>query len=248
MKFATETDPKSMRDMWDDRWKNPTTAPPRWKYEEQFKTHVQNYEWLRSQLGESTISTFRHVFVPLCGDSPMVSYLAQKGHVVTCVEYVDNAVKQLMASMPDKTFRSGPLSFNLPSYNSTDGTLTLLQGDIFKCNFVSPKFDFIYDRAALAAIPPERQLEYARLMVSSLRENGYYFLDCFETNDASRGPPWNLPPRVVRSYLVEALGLREVHHRNVDNVNPPDVNWFVHQFIFQKLPTASTTRVGVSPT
>lgn len=99
----------------------------------------------------------RRVLVPLCGKAIDLAYLAGRGHEVVGVELVEDAVRQFFVEQgvtPEVTSRGAFVQY-------TAGAITIFAGDWFATGAaLVGRFDAVYDRAALIAMPPELRPRY----------------------------------------------------------------------------------------
>jgi len=97
------------------------------------------------------------VLVPLCGKTPDLRWLADRGHRVIGVELSDIAVQEFFAEqgLSCKHHDAGPFT----RYEATDAAVTIYRGDYFE--FDAGPFDALYDRGALVAIDPDQRRRYA---------------------------------------------------------------------------------------
>lgn len=101
------------------------------------------------------------VFVPLCGKSLDMIWLAQQGHEVIGVELSPIAVRAFFRENGLKPVKKRLGQFTLWHY----GKLSILCGDYFALSKADlGLFDTVYDRAALTALPENiRRLYVAKL-------------------------------------------------------------------------------------
>lgn len=103
------------------------------------------------------------VFVPLCGKSKDMGWLAGQGHQVIGAELSPVAAKDFFveAGIPNQ------VSHAVPFQIFTGAGVRILCGDFFE---LSPRLlgpvQGIYDRAALIALPPDTRKTYARKLIS----------------------------------------------------------------------------------
>lgn len=98
------------------------------------------------------------VFVPLCGKSLDMTWLAKQGHEVIGVELSTVAVKAFFRENQLK-----PIKRRLGKYTLwRHGRISILCGDYFSLNKDDlGHIDTVYDRAALTALPEEIRKRYA---------------------------------------------------------------------------------------
>src|SRR5688572_5765865 len=130
---------------WRSRWKDQDLP---WAGPSADKALFDHYREILTRYG---LNQSCEVFVPLCGDSCSVRFFYEQGHRVTALEFVPEALEQLVRQF--FPVHSGDLRLEREEVLSLD-RLKLLKQDIF--DFESkPRFDLIYDRAALIAVHPE---------------------------------------------------------------------------------------------
>lgn len=135
------------------------------------------------------------VLVPLCGKSLDLVYLRQLGHPVIGVELSPLAVQQFFAEQN--------LSPSLSKVGDLDAWsaagITLIQGDFFALRREElPDIAAVYDRAALIAMPPERQPAYAAQLMSLAPDTAPLLLITLDYSpDEMRGPPFATPAEQV---------------------------------------------------
>jgi thiopurine S-methyltransferase len=128
----------------------------------------------------------KRVFVPLCGKTEDLVYLAAQGHEVVGVELVEDAVKEFFAehaitpSVEGNVYRAG--------------SITIICGDYFATDV--GEVDAIYDRGALIALPPEMQGRYVRHLPHVSR---ILLVTVEYPTEAMSGPPFSVPEAEVRS-------------------------------------------------
>jgi thiopurine S-methyltransferase len=106
------------------------------------------------------------VFVPLCGKSLDMIWLAQQGHMVIGVELSPIAVKAFFRDNHLRPSRRKVGQFTLWQH----GRISILCGDYFSLTVAElGQIDTVYDRAALTALPEDIRIHYVahlRLIVS----------------------------------------------------------------------------------
>lgn len=134
------------------------------------------------------------VFVPLCGKTLDIGFLLEQGFEVVANELSVLAVDQLFAALqmtPDVSpwIQDGEKIGQC--YRATG--LTVWVGDYFK---LTPdelgRVDWVYDRAAVIALPDKMRADYVALM-QRLVPNGQKWVITLEYNQAEMsGPPFSV--------------------------------------------------------
>jgi thiopurine S-methyltransferase len=126
------------------------------------------------------------VLVPLCGKSHDLGWLADRGHPVVGVEFVEQAVRAFFEERgvaPQVGQLGGQLALS-------SGAITLLAGDFFAADAaVLGRFPAVWDRAALVAVAPEQQRAYLAHLRSLVADDGRVLLVSFD-HDLPSGPPF----------------------------------------------------------
>lgn len=193
----------SGHDLWAQRWSLGQTGFHEGAPNALLVKHIARIEGVKPRA---------RVLVPLSGKSIDLRWLAERGHDVVGVEFVDTAVgaffdEQKLAPVASEIGGAPALSA---------GGVTLVCGDFFEvASEALGRFDVIYDRAALVAIEPNLRARYVETCRARLGEGGVTFLVAF-AYDQSRapGPPFSIDPETVRelygshSVAIEALETR----------------------------------------
>ncbi|AZL85023.1 thiopurine S-methyltransferase [Aliivibrio salmonicida] len=155
------------------------------------------------------------VFVPLCGKSMDLDWLAERHNSVSGVELSQIAVRAFFAERlytPTVT----TLSSTLELYDFDE--FTIFAGDYFTAPIEAT--DLIYDRAALVALPKEMRSEYVQVLRSRLKEGGRILLVTldYDQNEMS-GPPFSVPEDEVRS-LFSGMSITKLQRDEADADHP----------------------------
>ena len=131
------------------------------------------------------------VLVPLCGKTPDLVWLAERGHDVVGVELSAIAIRDFFAEQKLTYERDeGP---SLASYRCEELPITLVHGDYFA--FRAPVFDAFYDRGAFVAIDPALREQYAGHTRQLLSATAEILLVALEYDQSVvAGPPFALMP------------------------------------------------------
>jgi thiopurine S-methyltransferase len=129
------------------------------------------------------------VLVPLCGKSKDLLWLAGSGLKVHGVELHKDAVKAFFSennlSPVVKTQKA-----HFTHYNHEQ--IVLSCGDFFQLN-ANEKYDLIYDRAALVALPAPMRKTYSEVLNRALKIGGKYLLVVYDYDQTQmEGPPFSV--------------------------------------------------------
>lgn len=138
----------------------------------------------------------QRVLVPLCGKAVDLVALAQAGHFVVGVEFVEQAAQAFFQeqglpferhSAPHPVYRSASIEIHV--------------ADIFELPAGAlGHVDAIFDRAALVAVEPERRRAYATRMLTTLSGTGTMMLVTLDYYaELMQGPPHAVSPEEVHA-------------------------------------------------
>ena len=149
------------------------------------------HRWLAEYWPALQVADDSTVFVPLCGKSVDMVWLAEQGHSIIGVEVSEIAVDEFfaMVELSPEIEEIGPLAL----YRA--GPYELWRGDLFELPAaVFDRVDVVYDRANIVALPPDIRRRYAQVLTMQLRAEVPWFLVSF-TYDQNEmdGPPHSVP-------------------------------------------------------
>lgn len=130
------------------------------------------------------------VFVPLCGKSLDMVWLAEQGHHILGVELAQTAVEQFF----DERGLTPTISASDYGTHYTAGPFELICGDAFALNAdVLADCAAVYDRAALIALPHDLRQRYAATVYASLPIDCRGLLITLEYPQQQKdGPPFSV--------------------------------------------------------
>ncbi|WP_299797250.1 thiopurine S-methyltransferase [uncultured Shewanella sp.] len=176
--------------------------------------------WPRLKLSPSTSST---VFVPLCGKTLDICFLAELGHeVIGC---------ELNATAVEHFFTENDLSYSTTPVGELQKFVTeqvsIFQGDLFS---LSPELlsgqeaqgvDAFYDRAALIAWPEEMRRDYVEKLAALIPPKSIGLLITLDyPQEALKGPPFAVSNDWVVSNMDEYFEIELLACEDVLNENP----------------------------
>lgn len=192
---------------WHERWQKKETA----FHQGAVNDLLQRY-W--AQLGLSAGST---VFVPLCGKSVDMVWLAEQGHRVIGAELSQIAIDDFFAERGLTPAVVTHASFTVKSA----GPFELWGGDFFDLPpSALAEVSGVYDRASLVAFPAAMQGRYAAKLIDLTPAAAPLLLITldYDQNEMT-GPPFATPRGQVLSlcagrYAIEELGCQSALERN----------------------------------
>ena len=182
-------------DFWHERWEQGHTA-----FDQQVPHRWLDDHW--STLGLAEDAT---VFVPLCGRSVDMVWLAEHGHRVLGVELSPIAIADFFVGVGLEPDVRTVDSFTV----SSSGPYELWCGDLFDLTSSHlAAVDAVYDRASMVALPPDMRERFANHLVSNLPPAAPIFLVAFEYDQTEMpGPPHSVPRAEIEDHFLAAYGL-----------------------------------------
>ena len=148
------------------------------------------------------------VYVPLCGKSLDMVWLALRGHRVVGTEMIGLAVQEFFGEQAAST----SICPHGPFVRHAAGSYEILEGDALA---LTPELlgsvQAAYDRAALVALPPAMRVPYAESFARLLPGGTRVLLIAFEyPQQMKSGPPFSVEPHEIdalygRSFRVHEL-------------------------------------------
>ena len=158
------------------------------------------------------------VFVPLCGKTLDMTWLASQGHKVVGVELSEIAIDDFYAERgltPTVREHDGFIIKSAENYE-------LWIGDFF----AFPKTAVtdmagIYDRASLIALPPDMRARYAEKLIELNTSHAPTLLLTIEYDQTRvQGPPFSVPRTEVETLFTPAWTLTELKRGDAKMDNP----------------------------
>lgn len=195
-------------EFWHDKWNSQQVGFHRDSVNSLLKKH-----W--PDLGLTSNST---IFVPLCGKTLDMCFLAQSGHQVIGCELSDVAVRQF--------FDENKLSFKLEKQDEfqcyLSDSITLYRGDFFSLpRLVTKVCDGFYDRAALIAWPEHMRVDYVKKLAELLPVGAKGLLVSLDYPQADYdGPPFAVSHDWIMANMTADFDISLLSELEVLNDNP----------------------------
>ena len=189
-------------DFWHNRWENNLTG---------FHLNEVNPH-LKANWSVLNLKPEARVFVPLCGKSLDLIWLAEQGHQIVGIELSHLAVEAFFSENQLKVERHQIGSLELWQSEK----ISLFCGDFFDLTTeILGQVDAVYDRASLIALPPAMRQDYAAKM-TELAQSAPKLLVTLEYDQSKMdGPPFSVSEDEVRAlyqakYQVKQLTAQDV--------------------------------------
>lgn len=198
---------------------------------------MQNEDWLnrwqKNQIGFHDTEVNGHLtryisgfglnpgdslFLPLCGKSADIAWLAQQGFQVTGVELSEIAIQAFFTEQ-GLQFQQ----FELKDFvMRTSDNICLLEGNFFDLqpeNLVNCAL--VYDRAALIALDQSNRQRYVDWMLSIIGENADMLLITLDYDQSEmNGPPFSVPQSEVELHFRQAFHIEILEQTEIVDESP----------------------------
>ncbi|SHI24997.1 thiopurine S-methyltransferase [Ferrimonas marina] len=153
------------------------------------------------------------VFVPLCGKSLDLTWLARQGFSPVGAELDRRAVEQLF----DEQGMVPTITPEPPLHRFAGAGIEVLQGDFFALTPDHlPRCDAFYDRAALIALPEQMRARYVTQLAALVPAGARGLLVTLEYPQAQlAGPPFSVPESEVQALLAPHFELELLSRQDV---------------------------------
>lgn len=190
-------------EFWQERWQ----ANQIGFHLSQVNPHLVHH-WFNLNIESNSV-----VFVPLCGKSLDLIWLANQGHHVIGVECSQLAI--------DAFFEEQKLPHQKGEYKTftvfNSYTLNLLQGDYFDIDEeMMGDVQAVYDRAALVALPEEMRKHYVQKLISVLKKDTVILLITLEYDqEKMSGPPFSVSEGEVQNLYAKDFEISKLHQSDI---------------------------------
>lgn len=159
----------------------------------------------------------QRVLIPLCGKTKDLVWLHDLKLDVHGVELHEDAVKSFFTEnelSPVETSRDQ--NFHHYTYKK----INISCGDFFKLP-ENEKYDFIYDRAALVALPEVMRKNYAEVIKRSLKKGGKCLLIVYEYDQAKMdGPPFSVDEKEIHALYQDVFSIQLMDSKSPEMQGP----------------------------
>ncbi|MFT3762887.1 MAG: thiopurine S-methyltransferase [Pseudoxanthomonas sp.] len=159
------------------------------------------------------VAASSRVFVPLCGKSLDMHWLAAQGHRVTGCELSPLAVDAFFA----EAGLAPQVETDADGVHHRAGPIDLIRGDVFALTDATlGAMAAVYDRAALIALPPDLRRRYAAEVYGRLPVGCRALLITLEYPQAEMdGPPFSIPREEVQALFAPAWEIELLDRRDI---------------------------------
>jgi thiopurine S-methyltransferase len=160
------------------------------------------------------LSAGASVFVPLCGKSTDMLWIADQGHPILGVELSAKAAEAFFVDNKLAYSVSERDGFEIYSGKNVGALIEIWAGDFFNLSEDHLRdCGAYYDRAAMIAMNEGLREQYCSHMAAIMRPESRALLLVISYNqDKMKGPPFSVSDENVRKLLGEAFDICELEH------------------------------------
>lgn len=196
------------KEFWLERWEREEIG----FHENEVNTYLTQF-WQESHFAPGST-----VFVPMCGKSVDMHWLAEQGHQVVGVELSEIAAKTFFSEhgYSENYVRNG----NFGQYSANG--IHILCGDYFDLSREDlSAVSAIYDRASMVALPPELRRKYVSHLVKILPAESKILLVTFDYPQAEmQGPPFAVSSEEIETLYSEHADIKLLTQVDILAENP----------------------------
>lgn len=201
-------------ELWQQSWRDRDIA---------FHQHVVNPHLVKFWQNLRLTAADR-VFVPLCGKSLDLLWLAEQGHPVIGVELSPLAVRAFFSENKLQPTRRKLGKFMLWEH----GRISILCGDFFQlCAADLGEIAAVFDRASLTALPDDIRVAYITQLKNILPANCKMLL--LTTEEPEEGETQGQPFAVADEIASLYTSAFEIQLSHVESIFEPDPDPEIHQ-------------------
>ena len=195
-------------DFWHERWRTGQTG-----FHQQAVHFFLERWWPKIGVRQGA-----RVYVPLCGKSLDMAWLAERGHTVVGSELSRIAIDEFFASQslqPTLEARDGFTRHAAGPYEIYEGDALALTPAI------TGPLDAVYDRAALVALPPEMRGPYFAALAALMPRGARGLVVSFEyPQEMKGGPPFSVETAEILQLCGDRFSVQALERVDILAENP----------------------------
>jgi thiopurine S-methyltransferase len=175
------------KDFWHERWEKDEIA-----------FHMKEVNpMLIKHFSKLALKIQKRIFIPLCGKTLDIQWLLSKDYKVVGIELNEDAIKDLFLELDlDATIKN---IGNFKIYHAEN--IEILLGDFFELSKeLLGNIDFIYDRAALVALPKDMRRLYVEHLLNITNKVPQLLISYEYNQNVMKGPPFSVDFNEIDDY------------------------------------------------
>ena len=183
--------------------------------------HLSDFHPLLQKYHLKVFSSSKSVFVPLCGKSHDMAFLASEKYRVTGSELSEIAAQEFFEEQKLLFGNTDYLIENQRTHTSyrNDGC-TIFTGDYFDLeSTMLLGAENIYDRAALIALPKEMRVRYVKQLKELLPQANMLLITLDYDQSVVSGPPFSVDEQEVNQ-LFSFASIKQLYRQDIIEQEP----------------------------
>jgi thiopurine S-methyltransferase len=173
---------------------------------------------LKRYISDSDLKSGDTIFLPLCGKSADITWLAEQGFQVVGVELSASAIESYFSEqgLSYEQFESGPFIARI------SGNIRLLEGSFFDLQREDlGDCRLVYDRASLIALDESLRTRYAQWMQTIMGDKADMLLITLDYDQSEmNGPPFAVSTDEVTRYYGQAFQVEPMLQTEIVDESP----------------------------
>ena len=169
---------------------------------------------LMSYFKQLNVKAGSRIFVPLCGKSIDMAWLAAQGYDVVGVELVETAVQAFFTEQNiSPTVHQHVDNSAIKYYQGqlSGQTITLWVADIFALTTEDiGSVNAVYDKAALIALPADMRVQYSAQMYQLSANAPQFIITLAYDQSKKAGPPFSISSEQIQQYYGDNYHISEL--------------------------------------
>ncbi len=177
------------------------------------------------------------VFVPLCGKSIDMAWLAAQGYDVVGVELVETAVQAFFTEQNiSPTVHQHVDNSAIKYYQGQllGQTITLWVADIFALTTEDiGSVNGVYDKAALIALPADMRVQYSEQMHQLSANSPQFIITLAYDQSKKAGPPFSISSEQIQQYYGDNYHISELTSEPTSIGSAPELTASEHVWLLK---------------
>ncbi len=169
--------------------------------------------WLIKYLDKFKLAPKARIFVPLCGKSQDLVYLAERGFEVIGVEVIKQAIDDFFTEQ-----KLSPSIKNIGEFTQYSASnISILHGNYFALNqSLIGKIDLVFDRASMVALPQDIRKDYPKQMKNIIGNCQQILLVTMQyPQDKLSGPPFSVTDKEVKNAYQNQFSINLLEENDI---------------------------------
>lgn len=192
---------------------------------------------LMSYFKQLNVKAGSRIFVPLCGKSIDMAWLAAQGYDVVGVELVETAVQAFFTEQNiSPTVHQHVDNSAIKYYQGqlSGQTITLWVADIFALTTEDiGSVNAVYDKAALIALPADMRVQYSAQMYQLSANAPQFIITLTYDQSKKAGPPFSISSEQIQQYYGDNYHISELASEPTSIGSAPELTVSEHVWLLK---------------